>query len=122
LNREPSTINCRRDSGGLESRGRRSRSIGAKIAIQIHPNDNVVTLVDAASSGSVVQYVTSAGRQEITVVDEVPFGHKIAVDDVPAGQSVVKYDEVIGRASRAIRRGEHVHAHNVESTVQGGAK
>jgi len=94
----------------------------AKIGIQIHPNDNVVTLVDAASPGAVVQYVTSAGRREIPVTDEVPFGHKVAVDDVPAGESVVKYDEVIGRASRTIRRGEHVHAHNVESTVQGGAK
>ena len=94
----------------------------ARIGIQIHPRDNVVTLVDAASPGSVVQYVTSVGRQEITVVDEVLFGHKVAVDDIPAGESVVKYDEVIGRASRAIRRGEHVHAHNVESAVQGGVK
>jgi len=94
----------------------------AKIGIQIHPRDNVVTLVDAASAGSVVEYVTSAGREEISLVDEVPFGHKVAVDDIPAGENVVKYDEVIGRASRVIRRGEHVHAHNVESAVQGGTR
>ena len=92
-----------------------------KIAIQIHPRDNVVTLVDAASPGDVAGYVTAAGREEITLADETPFGHKVAVEDIAAGQEVIKYDEPIGRASRPIRRGEHVHAHNVESAVQGGA-
>ena len=55
-------------------------------------------------------------------VQSIPLGHKIAVVDVPKGETIVKYDEAIGRASRAIRRGEHVHVHNVESAVQGGAK
>jgi altronate dehydratase small subunit len=94
----------------------------AIIGIQIHPRDNVVTLVDAAFPAAVVEYATAAGRQQVTAADEIPFGHKVAVDDIPAGESVVKYDEVIGRASRAIRRGQHVHDHNVESAVQGGAK
>ena len=93
-----------------------------KVGIQINPGDNVVTVVDDAAAGDSIQHVTSEGREELTVVNDVPFGHKVAVKDIGAGEPVVKYNEVIGRASAAIRRGEHVHAHNVQSAVQGGPK
>lgn len=46
---------------------------------------------------------------------DVPLGHKIALVDMAAGSRVVKYDEPIGRACRAIRRGEHVHTQNLKS-------
>jgi len=92
-----------------------------KVGIQIHPHDNVVTLVEEASPGACVRYRTLEGDREIVLLDDVPFGHKAAVREIPAGEKVVKYDEAIGRASRAICEGEHVHAHNVESSVQGGA-
>lgn len=91
-----------------------------KLGIQIHPRDNVVTLVEEASPGACVRYRTPEGDREIVLVDEVPFGHKVAVTEIPAGEKVIKYNEAIGRASLAIRKGEHVHAHNVESSVQGG--
>ena len=45
----------------------------------------------------------------------IPFGHKIAVAAMAAGDPVVKYGEVIGFATAAIRPGEHVHVHNVRS-------
>jgi altronate dehydratase small subunit len=90
-----------------------------KIAVQIHPDDNVVTLVEDALPGDAVQYMAPQGPQEITVVDAVPMGHKVAVDDIAPGQRVLKYREPIGTSSRMIRKGQHVHAHNVESAVQG---
>ena len=93
-----------------------------KLAIQIDAGDNVVTLVDDATAGDSVQYTTSDGHQDVTVLSDVPFGHKVAIQDLQAGEPVIKYHEVIGRASRAIRRGEHVHVHNVQSAVQGGPK
>ena len=92
-----------------------------RLAIQIDPGDNVVTLVDEAAPGDCIRYVTSDGYAEVAALDGVPFGHKVAVRDVEPGEPVVKYHEAIGRASRTIRRGEHVHVHNVESAVQGGA-
>jgi len=93
-----------------------------RLAIQIDRGDNVVTLVDEARAGDRVGFVTAEGRQELAALDDVPFGHKVAVRAIAAGEPVVKYDEPIGRASRAIRAGEHVHVHNVDSAVQGGAK
>lgn len=93
-----------------------------RLAIQIHASDNVVTLVDEARAGDRVRFMTADGPRELPVLDDVPFGHKVAVRDIAPGERIVKYNEPIGRASRAIRAGEHVHVHNVESSVQGGAK
>jgi len=91
------------------------------VAVKINPRDNVVTLVGDASPGDGVRYMTPEGDREITVLDKVPFGHKVAASDIKAGEQVIKYNEAIGRASQAIRKGEHVHVHNVASAVQGGA-
>ncbi len=46
---------------------------------------------------------------------EIPAGHKFALRDIAEGEYVLKYGEIIGRASRDIRRGEWVHTHNVRS-------
>jgi altronate dehydratase len=57
------------------------------------------------------------GDETVRVVAEtrIPFGHKIAVAPMAAGDPVVKYGEVIGFATTAIRPGQHVHIHNVRS-------
>ena len=94
----------------------------SKLAIQISPDDNVVTLVEEARAGDRVQYVVSGEYQEVEALDAVPFGHKVAARDIPAGEPVLKYSEAIGRASKEIKRGEHVHVHNVHSAVQGGRR
>jgi altronate dehydratase small subunit len=94
--------------------------MATRLAIQICPGDNVVTLVDEAAPGDRVRYSTPEGDREVTATAAVPFGHKVAIGEIPAGEPVVKYNEAIGRASRAIRPGEHVHVHNVQSGVQGG--
>lgn len=93
-----------------------------KIGILINPNDNVVTLVDEAAPGQVVQYMTPEGPREIALLDAIPFGHKVAVVDISPGEEIVKYDQVIGSASGAIAKGRHVHAHNIQSAVQGVVK
>ena len=90
-----------------------------KIAIQINPNDNVVTVVEDTSAGDDVQYMTPGGPQRIALVDAVPMSHKVAVCDIAPGQAVLKYDQPIGTASKPIEIGRHVHDHNVQSAVQG---
>jgi len=57
------------------------------------------------------------GNETVRVVAEtlIPFGHKIAVAPMAAGDAVVKYGEVIGFATAEIRPGQHVHIHNVRS-------
>jgi len=93
--------------------------MNAKTGVLINPADNVVTVVEEVSLGDVVRYITPDGPREVTAADAVPFGHKVALADLAAGDKIVKYNEVIGTASEPIARGRHVHAHNVRSAVQG---
>ena len=50
-----------------------------------------------------------------TVIGDVPYGHKIALEDIPQGSPIVKYGHTIGAASCPIRAGEYVHVHNLEA-------
>ncbi len=45
--------------------------------------------------------------------DEVPAGHKVALREIPRGEQVRKYGQVIGVATSDIAAGEHVHTHNL---------
>ena len=54
----------------------------------------------------------------LAVRQKIPLGHKIALQPVNRGEWIVKYGERIGRATRAIRKGDHVHTHNLESAKE----
>lgn len=45
----------------------------------------------------------------------IPAGHKYALRYIAKGEYVVKYGEIIGRATQDIQAGEWVHTHNVKS-------
>lgn len=49
------------------------------------------------------------------VLDDVPLGHKIAIADIAEASTVVKYGHDIGRTVAAIRKGQHVHVHNLRT-------
>lgn len=51
----------------------------------------------------------------LTVRQKIPVGHKIALQPVRIGRSIVKHGERIGRATRNIEKGDHVHTHNLRS-------
>jgi arabinonate dehydratase len=55
-----------------------------------------------------------------TCQDLIPAGHKVALAAIASGESVRRYGQIIGIASRAIAPGQHVHVHNLamgETTV-----
>ncbi|MBM3389928.1 MAG: D-galactarate dehydratase [Betaproteobacteria bacterium] len=76
-----------------------------RIALTMHPSDNVTTLMD----GRLDQASTHDG---LLLKTSVPFGHKVALRAIAAGEAVVKYGVTIGVATTAISPGEHVHVHN----------
>lgn len=51
----------------------------------------------------------------LTGQSEIPAGHKFALKDIVKGEYVIKYGEIIGRATADIKEGEWVHTHNVKS-------
>ena len=56
----------------------------------------------------------------LTLVDDIPYAQKFARCAIPAGGEVIKYGEVIGRATADIQPGAHVHIHNVAGVRAGG--
>ena len=47
--------------------------------------------------------------------ENIPVGHKYALKDIKKGEFVIKYGEVIGRATTDIKAGEWVHTNNLKS-------
>ncbi len=84
-------------------------------AIVLHPTDTVATALADIAVGDPVA-LTGAGENTVLVARQpIPFGHKIALRGIEHGEEIRKYGEVIGRATQRIKRGEHVHIHNIES-------
>ncbi len=44
-------------------------------------------------------------------------GHKYAICDIKAGEHIIKYGNPIGHATEDIKKGEHVHSHNVKTNL-----
>jgi altronate dehydratase small subunit len=80
-------------------------------AIVVDPQDSVATALADLAEGEILMLETGP----IELRTPVAFGHKLALARIEAGEPVTKYGEVIGRATRAIAPGEHVHLHNLES-------
>ena len=90
-------------------------------ALIITPNDDVVVAITALKAGDEVTYMCQDKQESFSAVADVPRYHKIAVHDIPRGSVVKKYNQIIGAATKDIRKGEHVHVHNLDSLnkVQG---
>lgn len=75
--------------------------------IRLHPSDNVaVTLEDVGKDAHLAEFALST-------CDQIPRGHKIALQDLAIGDPVRRYGQLIGIATAAIAAGSHVHSHNL---------
>lgn len=78
-----------------------------QLTIRLNHADNVVvSRVDIPSGAEIPE-------EKITCLNDIPFGHKVAVAYIKSGQAVKKYGQIIGFASKDIQPGDHVHTHNV---------
>jgi len=60
-------------------------------------------------------YLSGPASLSVRLTEAVPLGHKLALTDIAAGQEIIEYGQPVGVATRDIRRGDHVHVHNVRS-------
>ena len=51
----------------------------------------------------------------IQSLNEISLGHKIAMVDLKEGDTIIKYGHDIGKVVKNIKKGEHVHVHNVKT-------
>jgi len=48
-------------------------------------------------------------------LDAVPLGHKIALNDIKTGATILKYGNDVGKTVADIAKGRHVHTHNLKT-------
>jgi (2R)-sulfolactate sulfo-lyase subunit alpha len=51
----------------------------------------------------------------IKIISDIPIGHKLALQDLSEGDTVIKYNTDIGKVVAPIKKGEHLHVHNVKT-------
>jgi altronate dehydratase small subunit len=89
----------------------------------VEKEDNVGTAaVEAIEAGEDVGTEGRVTDVTVTANADIPYGHKIALYDIPKGEQVIKYGLSIGTASQDIQPGDYVHVHNVESNRGRGDK
>lgn len=88
-----------------------------KLALKVNDLDNVATVfANGVRAGDQVEVRDKKGQTEvITVLGDVPYGHKIALGPIKTGELIVKYGEEIGIATKDIVKGDYVHVHNLDS-------
>ena len=79
--------------------------------IIINENDNVAVALTNLNKGETYN--------DVTLLENITQGHKFALEDIKKGENIVKYGYPIGRATSDIKKGEHVHEHNVETNLSG---
>ena len=85
-----------------------------KHAIIIDIKDNVAVAIEPVAKGEAVTCALENQDIILNAVQDITIYHKIAIRDICKGGAIIKYGEHIGFAACDIRKGEHVHVHNVE--------
>ncbi len=52
---------------------------------------------------------------ELDCLQDIPLGHKVALQDLAVGATVIKYGVDIGKVVAPIRKGQHAHVHNIKT-------
>ncbi len=80
--------------------------------------DNVgVVVVENLTAGTEMLCVVTEDNSDFKLVAKVdiPIGHKVALKDLSAGDTVMKYGEDMGKMVGPAEQGGHVHTHNCKT-------
>ena len=83
--------------------------------IQINPADNVVVAVKNLQTGVSLDI----NGRTIVVLQDIPAGHKVALQDFKEGDHVIKYGAPIGHAREVITTGSWVNEKNIKTNLEG---
>lgn len=77
--------------------------------IKVHGTDNVAIIVNDNGLAAGTRFADG-----LTLVEHIPQGHKVALAEIPRGENIVRYGEVIGYALRDIPQGGWIDESVVE--------
>lgn len=83
--------------------------------LKINPADSVVVCLRAMKAGETV----SAEGKVITLLQDVPAGHKVLMEDKNEGEDIIKYGYPIGHAKKNLKAGEWVNENNLKTNLAG---
>ena len=87
--------------------------------IIIHDDkDNVgVVVIDLTNKDQEYNCWIMEGDKTVKIqsINNIPLGHKIALKDFKEGDTILKYGHDIGKVVASIKKGDHVHVHNVKT-------
>jgi galactarate dehydratase len=72
--------------------------------VQVHPSDTVAIIVNEGGLQRGAKFVSG-----LTLIEDIPEAHKVALVDMPTGSPILRYGSVIGFAECAIAKGSWVH-------------
>jgi len=75
-----------------------------------------VAVVDIKAGAKVTgRSLHGKSKPRLKALKDIPLGHKIALVDFKPGDTVTKYGEDIGKVVASIKKGDHVHVHNLKT-------
>lgn len=83
--------------------------------IRINKKDNIiVTLKDLPKGKNLYE-----DEWNITLQSNIPKGHKISIKSLLKGEDIIKYGYTIGKATKNIKSGTHIHIDNLKTNLGG---
>jgi (2R)-sulfolactate sulfo-lyase subunit alpha len=82
------------------------------------PGDSCgVVVVEGLKAGTDMLCVVTRNDTsfQLQAVQDIPIGHKVALKDLAVGDTVIKYGEDIGKVVAPVKKGEHLHVHNIKT-------
>ncbi|HEX4883943.1 MAG TPA: SMP-30/gluconolactonase/LRE family protein [Casimicrobiaceae bacterium] len=86
-------------------------------ATLLSPVDDVATALRDLPAGARVRAACGSVVRDVTLLERIPLGHKLAVRTLGAGLRIRKYGEPIGRLTADVAAGAWIHDHNLASNA-----
>lgn len=76
----------------------------------------VIVVEDVAPNQPLTGWIMETDETiRLKALEAVPLGHKIALQNIKKGDTVLKYGHDVGRTVADIAKGRHVHVHNMKT-------
>ena len=100
------------------------KKLTSVIGLKVNDKDNVaVVFNEEAKKGEKLDIRDPKGEIHVVkLLNDIPYGHKVAVNTIKKGTPILKYGEEIGVSTVDIQIGDHVHVHNLDSQRSRGDK
>lgn len=84
-----------------------------KTFMKIHSADKVAVALCPLKAGTVI----SIDNKELTLLEDIPQGHKFALEDLDEQEPVIKYGYPIGITKEPVKAGQWIHIHNMKTAL-----